>query len=265
MTQVLADLREIVAEQATYRGLLYQLAKRDLLIRYKQAVVGIGWALFMPLVNTAVFSLVFARVAPLDVGMPYPLFAFSGLVAWHFSASAFRTAMLSLTNNPSLVTKVYFPREIFPLSSVAVALVDFAVGSIALVAMATYYGMGSGWSLLAVPGVVAVHIVFTTAVALALAMANVFYRDVKYLFEVVITVWMFSSSVMYPVSRVGGVVGSLLALNPMTAILDAYRGVLFAGTLPSEAFGVVAVASCVLLVGVAVMFHRAEGWLAEAL
>src|SRR5204862_201717 len=124
MTHLTADLREMVEEQIRYRELLYQMTRRDLLLRYKQTVMGFGWAIFMPLINTVVFSVIFTRVAPIDVGMPYPLFAFCGLLAWNFSASSFRFAMTSLTSNTNLVTKVYFPREIFPATSVLVSLVD---------------------------------------------------------------------------------------------------------------------------------------------
>src|SRR5688572_14030962 len=108
------DLKEIVGEQYEFRELLYQMTRRDLLLRYKQTVMGFGWAIFMPLVNTAVFSVIFTRVAPLEMAMPYPLFAFSGLLAWNFTASSLRFSVTSLTANSSLVTKVYFPREIFP-------------------------------------------------------------------------------------------------------------------------------------------------------
>src|SRR5215475_15681572 len=104
------DVREMLAEQVQYRGLLYEMTKRDLLLRYKQTVMGFGWAVFTPLLNTALFSVIFTRVAKIDVGMPYPLFAFSGLLAWNFFAAALRFSVSSLTSNGSLVTKVYFPR-----------------------------------------------------------------------------------------------------------------------------------------------------------
>src|SRR6187431_3259184 len=95
LSRLAGDFKEIVAEQYEFRELLYQMTRRDLMLRYKQTVMGFGWAIFMPLVNTVVFSIIFTRVAPLDVGMPYPLFAFCGLLAWNFSASAFRFAMIS--------------------------------------------------------------------------------------------------------------------------------------------------------------------------
>src|SRR5262245_56919187 len=172
MTQVLADFREMVEEQIQYRELLYQMMRRDLLLRYKQTVMGFGWAIFMPLLNTVVFSMIFTRVAPIDVGMPYPLFAFCGLLACNFSASSFRFALTSLTTNTNLVTKVYFPREIFPVSSMLVLLVDFAVASTVLVVLLVYYGVRPSAALAALPVIVIVHVMFTTSVCLLFDMSN---------------------------------------------------------------------------------------------
>jgi lipopolysaccharide transport system permease protein len=258
------DLREIVREQYDFRELLYQMSRRDLLLRYKQTLMGFGWAIFMPLVNTAVFSVIFTKVAPLDVGMPYPVFAYCGLLAWNFSASSLRFAVTSLTANASLVTKVYFPREIFPISAVLVSMVDFAVGSSVLIALMAYYGIVPTAAIFALPWVVAVHVMLTLSIALALSMANLFYRDVKYLFELVLTVWMFMSAVLYPVSQVGGWMGRLMAVNPMTPILDAYRDVLLRGVPPDPAvFGATTLASALALVAAWIVFHRAEFAFAE--
>ena len=116
----MSAIREIFAEQWQYRELLLRMTMRDLALRYKQTVMGFGWAIFMPLVNTAIFTVIFTRVASVDVGAPYPVYAFCGLVAWNFFASALRFSVISLTSNPSLVTKLYFPREIFPFSAVLV-------------------------------------------------------------------------------------------------------------------------------------------------
>src|SRR5436189_365122 len=111
------DVRELLLEQVEYRELLTRIIVRDLLLRYKQTVMGFGWAIFMPLVNTVVFSVIFTRVAPISVGVPYPLFAYCGLFTWNFFASSLRFSVSSLTGNTNLVTKVYFPREIFPFSA----------------------------------------------------------------------------------------------------------------------------------------------------
>jgi lipopolysaccharide transport system permease protein len=258
-------LREVVAEQWEYRELLVRMTSRDLLLRYKQTVMGFGWAIFMPLVNTAIFSVIFTRVAAIDVGMPYPVYAFCGLVAWNFFSSALRFSVSSLTSNPSLVTKVYFPREIFPFSAVLVSLVDFAVSALVLVALMWWYHVVPGWPLLALPLVVASLVIFTAATALLLAMGNLFYRDVKYLFEIVIAFWMFATSVVYPIGRVGGRLGVLLTLNPMTHLIDAFRAVILEGRAPGQAFAITTLASIVIFGGAWLMFHAAEFEFAENL
>ena len=264
VTALAGDLREIVREQYDYRELLYQMTRRDLLLRYKQTIMGLGWAIFMPLINTAVFSVIFTRVAPLEVGMPYPLFAYCGLLAWNFTAASLRFSVTSLTANAGLVTKVYFPREIFPVSAVLVSLVDFIVGATVLVALMIYYQVAPTTAILALPWVLAVHVMFTLSISLLLAMANLFYRDVKYLFELIVTVWMFMSAVLYPVSQVGGWMGRVMAINPMTPILDGYRDVLLRGVAPDPAaFLITTVVSAVMLLAAWLVFHRAEFAFAE--
>jgi ABC-type polysaccharide/polyol phosphate export permease len=261
---ILTDVREMVGEQIEYRELLVRMIARDLLLRYKQTAMGFGWAIFMPLVNTAVFSVIFTRVAPIDTGVPYPLFAFCGLLVWNCFASAQRFAVVSLTSNSTLVTKIYCPREIFPFAVVVVSLVDFAVAALVLVAMMAYYRVPPAASWMLLPLVVFVHTAFTTGVALLLAMANLFYRDVKYLFEIVLTVWMFASSVVYPIDRVGGRLAVLLQLNPMTPIIDAYRAVLLHGSAPAAVpFAAAAAASLAVLAIGWLSFHRAEFRFAE--
>jgi ABC-type polysaccharide/polyol phosphate export permease len=170
----------------------------------------------------------------------------------------------SLTANTNLVTKVYFPREIFPFSAVIVSAVDFAVGAILLVGFMAYYRMPPTPALLFLPLIVIVEIMFAAGVSLVLAMSNLFYRDVKYLFEVAITAWMFATSVLYPLDQISGRAGVLLRLNPMSIIVDAYRDVLLRGVLPPllPFFAAAAVAMAVLAVGW-LQFHRAEFQFAE--
>src|SRR5258708_9294057 len=256
----------MVAEQIQYRELLYQMTKRDLLLRYKQTVMGFGWAIFMPLVNTAVFSVIFTRVAPIETGVPYPIFAYCGLFTWNFFASSLRFAVNSLTSNPNLVTKVYFPREIFPVSTTLVSLVDFAVSGLVLVAMMAYYGIHPTSALLLLPIVLAVHIIFTLGMALLLSMSNLFYRDVKYLFEIVLTVCMFVTSVLYPVSLGRRRLAAGMNLNPMTPIRRGYRSVLLRGESPfSPSFVAAAAVAVCVFVGAWLLFHRSEFQFAEGI
>lgn len=264
MKQLIADFQELVSEQYHYRELLYEMTRRDLLLRYKQTVMGFGWAIFMPLVNTAVFSIIFTRVSPIETDVPYPLFAYCGLLTWNFSAATFRSSVGSLTSNSALVTKVYFPREIFPISAMLVALVDLAVGSSVLIALMAWYRVPPSGYIVLLPIVVLVQMLFTVAVSLFIAMANLFYRDVKYIFEVVVTIWMFATSVLYPFTDMKGTLGTVLKLNPMTWIIDAYRDVIFGVHTPDfTGFGLTALGSVVLLAVIWVSFHRSEFVFAE--
>ena len=257
-------MREIAQEQIEYHELLASIVRRDLLLRYKQTVMGFGWAIFMPVLNTIIFSVIFTRVTRLDTGVPYPIFAFAGLLPWNFFSSSLGFAIGSLTGNSSLVTKVYFPRELFPVSAVLVSLFDFVVAFTVLIAMMIYYQIGVTWAALVLPVILLVQIAFTIGIALLLSMANLFYRDVKYLFNIVITVWMFATSVVYPIDRVGGRLATVLSLNPMTPIIDGYRAVLLHGTLPSLQPFIAATALSLFTLGLGMIaFHRMEFAFAE--
>jgi lipopolysaccharide transport system permease protein len=258
------DVREIVEEQRQYRDLLFQMAKRDLVLRYKQTFMGAAWAVFMPLVNTIIFTFIFTRIARVNVGMPYPVFAYSGLVAWNLFAASLRFSIVSLTTNIPLVTKVYFPREIFPVSAVLVCLVDFAIANGVLLLLMLYYGITPSASIAYLPAVLLVHASFTVGVSLYVAMANLFYRDVKYLFEVMLAAWMFATSVLYPVSLMGGRTARVLHLNPMTPIIEGYRGAMITGQNPfTPWFAVAAVVAAGVLLSGWIIFHRAEYSFAE--
>jgi len=257
-------VREIIAEQIEFRELFVQMTMRDLLLRYKQTAAGFAWALLMPLLNTVIFSVVFMRVAPVHTRVSYPLFAYCGLLAWNFTAASLRFAVTSLTANTNLVTKVFFPREMFPFAAVAVSLVDSAVASLVLVVLMAYEHIALSPVVVMLPVVVVVHVAFTAALALFLSMANLFYRDVKYIFDVVLTVWMFASAVVYPIDGVRGWIGAAMRVNPMTGIVEAYRSVLLYGSLPDPvSFGTAALLAGMLLPASWMLFHRLEFAFAE--
>lgn len=264
MATIVADVQEMVEEQIRFRGLLWQMTKRDLLIRYKQTVMGFAWAVFMPLIHTAVFATVMARIGNFDVGIPYPLFAFTGVLAWNFFASALRFSSTSLSSNASLVSKVYFPREIFPLSQVAVCFVDSLVAGAVVIAMMWWYGVMPGISVLWLPAVFAVHIAWTAAVSLVLAMANLFFRDVKYIVDGLLTVAMFSTTALYTATQIGGRTGEVMAANPLSIIIDAYRAALFFNTpVVTPAFLITGAVGFAALAVAWLIFHRAEHRFAE--
>ena len=240
------------------------MTRRDLLIRYKQAIMGFGWAIFMPVMNAAIFTVVFTRVSRLELDVPYPIYVYAGPLPWNFFASSLKFSMTSLTSNSSLVTKVYFPREVLPFSAVLVALVDFLVASSVLAALMIYYRFEVTGTFLFLPVIVAVQLMFTGGMAMALAMGNLFLRDVKYLSEVILTVWMFATSVVYPTDRIGGTLGLLLKINPRTPIIDAYRSVLLRNELPAVGPFLFATAAALVVLLVSWMaFPRAEFEFAE--
>ena len=263
MSQLRADVREALYEQVEFRELFYQIVYRDLLLRYKQTAMGFAWAVLTPVLNTIIFSVLFMRVAPIETPVAYPLFVFCGLLVWNFTASALKFAVTSLTANTNLVTKVYFPREIFPFAAVAVALVDTAVAAVVLAGMMAYYGVSMTTMLLMLPVVIVIHTLFTAALALLLSMANLFYRDVKYIFDAVLTVWMFASAVVYPATALGGTLGVIVNANPMTAIVEAYRHVILYGVVPPATLIPAALISLMLLAAAWLLFHRSEFRFAE--
>lgn len=252
-------------EQLEYHELLYQMTARDIRVRYKQAMMGFGWAIFMPLVNTLVFTVIFTKAATLDTSpYPYALYSFTGLLFWNYFASSLRFAVNSLSSNSTLVTKVYFPREIFPFSAILVCMVDLAVGTIPLVGLMIYYQVPPTPALLFVPVLLVIQTIFTAGIALIISMANLFLRDVKYIFDMVLMVWMFATSVVYPVKLVGGRLGHVLEFNPLTPLIDGYRLTILRGEIPDLLPLTVTLAiSVVTLFAGWVMFHRAEYRFAE--
>jgi ABC-type polysaccharide/polyol phosphate export permease len=268
----------IASDLSRHRQLLLSLTWRDIRVRYKQSVLGIAWAALLPLSMMLIFAFVFTRaikassVLASDTGMPYPLFAFAGLVPWTFFAVSLNGSVNSLVANRNLVTKVYFPREVFPLSCVGSAFVDFCIALVVLVGLGTYYHFWGGYeitlraSALFIPVVIAVQIILTIGLGMLLAMGNLFYRDVRQIFTVGIQLWMFVSAVVVPVPRDGSVLASVIALNPMVPLMGAYRDCLIHGQLPEfTGFCYVAAVAVGVLVGGWSCFRRASYRFAECI
>ena len=249
------DLRELVS----YRELVGVLARREIRARYRYSLLGAGWAIALPVGLTLIFTFVFSRIAPVSTGnIPYPVFAFIGLLPWQLHANILNGSVRSLIDNSSLVTKVYFAREVLPLSRVAAACFDFAVGSLVLVALMVWYGVAPGVGLALVPLVMLVQLCFGIGLALIVAGGNLLYRDVQYLLQVGITIWMFASAVVYPIPETGWYIW-LKYLNPITPILDAYRGLIVGGRVGFDpAFYVAATVSVLTLILGWIWFRKVE-------
>jgi ABC-type polysaccharide/polyol phosphate export permease len=256
-------------ELLRYRTLLWTLAWRDIRVRYKQSLLGIAWAMFIPVTMMLLFSFVFTKVVKVETDVPYPIFAYCGLLPWQFFSSSTTSAANSLVANRSLVTKIYFPSEVFPLSSIIASFVDFMVGSIVLAGLMVYFSFNGfsvtvSWTVPFVIVVILVQILFMAGVSFFLSMGNLFFRDVRYIYGVVITLWMFASSVVYPMKVSDPGLQKILNLNPMTPILDAYRDVLLRGRLPDmNTFGyAVSISIVIFLVGW-IVFYKMQYKFAE--
>jgi len=220
------DLREIFA----YRELLYFLTWRDLKIRYKQAAIGIAWALLQPVLTTAIFTIIFSTFARFETkDVPYPLFALSGLMIWLYIHSTVTMASNSFTGNTNLVTKVYFPRLIVPIAAAAAGLVDLIFSIAILVVMMLYFRIGITANILFALLFIVFALILTTAVGTFFSALNVKYRDVKFALPFLLQVWMIASPIFYPASLLGEKWKLVFAINPLVGILEGFRVSIFGG------------------------------------
>lgn len=248
-----------------YHELLYFLAWRDIKVRYKQTILGVLWAILQPLLMMLLFSLFFGKLAGLPSdGVPYPLFAFAGLLPWTFFASAATTSGNSIVNSSNLITKVYFPRLLVPTAAVVAALIDFAITFIVLGALLVYYRVTITWSILMLPVLIAMLTIVTLAFGVLMSALNVKYRDIKFALPFLIQLWFFASPIIYPSSMVPEGWRWILALNPMTGIIEGFRASLFARK-PFDWMMIMisAAVSLLLLLCAVVTFKRMEKTFAD--
>jgi lipopolysaccharide transport system permease protein len=250
-----------------YRELFFFLAWRDIKIRYRQTALGAIWAVLQPLLTALVFTVLFGRVAkvPSD-GMPYTLFSYTALVAWMYLSGALSSASGSLISNAELIRKVYFPRAIITGASVLAGLVDMSIGLVILTVMMVHYRIHPRLTLLLWPVVILELVVLALSISLILSALNVKYRDVKYAVPFAIQLGLFLSPVIYPVSMLPERFRTLLALNPLTGIIDALRGSLAPGRhVDWRLFGISACVTAVLFIAGVVYFHNTERAFADVI
>lgn len=237
------DLKDLWA----FRELLYFLTWRDVKVRYKQTELGIAWAIIQPLLTMLIFTLFFGRLAgvPSD-NIPYPVFAYAGLLSWTFFANAITNSGNSLVGSAHLITKVYFPRMIIPGAAVAAGLVDFAIAFVIMIVLMIYYGVTPTWNILMFPGIVLLTTLLALGTGMWLSALNVKYRDVRFALPFVVQLWMFLSPVIYPSSFLPAKLRWLFSLNPMTGIIEGYRSSLFG--LPFKWFALATSSTITLIV-----------------
>lgn len=257
----LDDLRELWQ----YKELLYFFTWRDLKVRYKQTTIGVLWAIFQPFITMIVFSVFFGGLlkVPAD-GVPYPIFVYTGLLFWQFFSSALSETSAVLITNQAIVTKVYFPRLLLPLSSVLTRLIDFAIAAVILVGMMIYYRyVPSAVSVAVLPILLVITVMASVGGGLFLAALNVKYRDVRFVLPFFIQILLFVTPVIYPAS-VAGRYSWLLALNPMTGVIQNARAALL-GTAPINwlLIAISFAATAVLLIVGIVYFKQVERYFAD--
>lgn len=235
-------------------------------MRYRQTVLGAGWAVLRPLLSTLVFTVVFGRMAKLpSEGAPYALFALSGVLPWTFFSSAVAGAGESLVGSQHLVSKIYFPRLLIPLSVFGSSLVDLVVGAVVLAGLALFYGfgVGSGWLLL--PALVLLLILSSLGIGTLFAALNVTYRDVRHLVPYALQVWLYATPVVYPPALFPDRWRWLLYLNPVAGPVEAFRAMALGRGLDLPGVGVSLLSSLLLLALALAYFGRVERRFADVI
>jgi len=262
---MLADRAERTSP-AAYFELLMNLTRREVKGRYSQSLFGFGWAVAQPLATMVVFTLVFSRLANILSDVPYPVFAYAGLVPWFFFLNSVNSGTMSLVQYRNIVTKTYFPREIIPLAQIASRLIDFAAAALFVAALIVYYGIAlTRWALLA-PGLFLLLVAFTIAVTLLTSSVNVFYRDVNPVVQIGLQLWLYVTPIAYPWSKVPAKWRTFIALNPLSGVIEGMRAAIVYGRAPDwNLLGLSVGITLVLLVGSVVLFKRLDRYFADVI
>ena len=242
-----------------YKDLFYILAVRDIKVRYKQTLLGVAWAVIQPLFTMIIFSLFFGRLAGIaSDGVPYPLFAFAGLLPWTFFSNAVTNSGNSLVGSANLITKVYFPRMIIPMAAVASGLLDFVVAFVLMAILMVWYGVFPGVGILILPVLVFLTSILAIGAGMWMSALNVKYRDIRYALPFLIQLGLFVTPIIYPLSFVPEKWRWVLSLNPLAGQIEAYRSAFFGLPFDWASLGISAVITVALLIFAAYNFKQME-------
>jgi lipopolysaccharide transport system permease protein len=253
---VALDLRSVW----DYRELLYFLTWRDVKVRYKQTALGVAWAVIQPVMTMLIFTIFFGKFAGVEnrIDVPYPLFAFAGLLPWTFFSNAVTNSGNSIVGSAHLITKVYFPRLMVPAAAVGAGLVDLGIAFVILLGLMLYYGVALTWAIAMLPVLVVLITLLALGMGMWLSALNVKYRDVRYAIPFLVQIWMFLSPIIYPPTMIPEKWRWLLALNPLTGIIEGFRSALFGRAFDWRALFISAAITLLLLVYSAYAFRRME-------
>ncbi len=255
-----------LAELARAPELLLVFTWRQIGVQYKQAILGIGWAMLSPLMSTLVFTFVFGKLAAMpSEGLPYPLFVLSGLITWQYFARAITAGSNSIVVNAHIITKVYFPRMILPLSAVLAGLVDYAVNLTVLLLLMVFYRRAPGVELALLPVFLMLATMIGFAFSLWLSALNALYRDIGFMIPIALQAWMFLTPVIYPTGLVPDGWTWLLHINPMTVVVQGARWAVLPDATPPDLLGLAILAGefALLFLGGVVTFHKIDAILAD--
>lgn len=255
------NLRELLG----FRDLFYFLVARDVKVLYKQTVLGFGWAILRPFFSMIVFSVVFGRLAkvPSD-GIPYPIFSYTALVPWTYFQTAMNSSATSLITNARIISKVYFPRVILPLTPIASALVDFAISLSIVAVMMAYYGVAPTIDLVFLPALIIIMMTTAAAAGLWLSVLGVQYRDVRFAMQFILQLLMYAAPVVWPASLIPEKWRLLYGLYPMAGVIEGFRAALLGQTpMPWDLIASGTVSAAVLFVTGMFYFRRAERIMAD--
>lgn len=249
-----------------YRELLYFLVWRDVKVRYKQTALGVAWIVLQPVVSMLIFSGLFGVLLRAPSGdVPYPIFLYAGLLPWNYFAGSLNRASTSLVNSAHLISKVYFPRLVVPLSGVLSGLVDFGVAATVFIVLMVWYRITPTPAILLLPLFVLLAMATALGFGLWLSALNVRYRDVNYLVPFLVQVWMYLTPVVYAVTLIPERFRWLLALNPMTGVVEGFRWALLGEQPPGALFAVSVLITLAVLVGGAFFFRATERTFADVI
>jgi len=249
-----------------YRELLWQLVSRELAQRYKQSVIGYFWVILNPFVQMLVMSFVFVHIfGNNSLGVPYPLFLFAALLPWNLFANSLSSCVEALVSNSSLLSKIYFPREILVLSVMFARVIDFLFASVILIGMLIFYRQAVNWNVLWALPIFAIQFIFTYGLSLFLSAANLFYRDVKHVLSLIVMTWMYLTPVMYNVETFPESLRWIFQINPMAVFVNAYRQAILGGGTPNlRSLAVGLVLSLLVCAGGYKFFKKLEGQFADS-
>jgi lipopolysaccharide transport system permease protein len=263
----LRELQHGIMRLREYGDLLWTLSAHRIRVRYKQSALGLAWAVLQPLSLMLIYTLVFSRIAKVSSGaIPYPVFAYAALLPWTFFSTGLTNATNGLVSHAHLVTKVYFPREILPLSYVLAALFDLLIASTVMAGLMLYYRVAITAQALWLVPIVAVLAVFVTAVSLIFSATQVRFRDIGMAMPLLMQLWMFATPVVYPLQQVPARFRALYDLNPMVGIVESFRSVAVLGTPPdTRLLGMATLVSFALLPLAYAYFKKIEATVADVI